>query len=158
MEKEPKDSQSLHDINMLKIEEIEPLISFTNDDIHSLKADEFVKFNEVQAPEQFIKLAEQENKNRKNKAVITGWQEQQKIDKWMRIIYAIIFLAVVISQLVVINIIVFKIGMKKLEFDQWVINIFFVSVFGEITGMMYIIVKYFFLPIGKEMIGLMKDV
>jgi hypothetical protein len=60
-------------------------------------------------------------------------------------------------QLLIINGIFVLIGMKILTYDQWTVNVFIVSVFGEIIGIILIIVRSLFTSTNKEMIELVKE-
>jgi len=103
-----------------------------------------------------IKIDQQNNNNYKIKTILSTWKEQQDADREMRKGYAIKLIWILAIQLLIINVDFFLIGLDILSYDQWVVNIFVASVFSEMAGMVLIIVKYLFVPFGKEMLDLVK--
>lgn len=131
--------------NMSSITEVSQYIETVKDDVQTLSVDDRVK------------IEQQNNNNYKVKTIVSSWEQQQNSDRFMRNGYAKVLMCVLAIQLLVINIIFVLIGVKVLFYEQWVINVFIISVFGEIASMVVIIVRYLFIPVGKDMINLIKD-
>lgn len=104
-----------------------------------------------------VKVARQNNEDLKIQTILGIWSKQHELERDQRGKYADWFKWVLVIQLIAINIAFFLIGRGCLYFDQWTVNIFIVSVFGEIMGIVLIIVKYLFTSTSKEMIELIKE-
>lgn len=105
----------------------------------------------------YLKYAKQVNENIKVNAVLSIWEKQQEAERNLRSRYAKLFILILAIQLLVINVIFVFIGAGALKYEQWTINIFILSVFGEIVGIVLIIVKNLFTSTNKEMIDLVKE-
>ncbi len=104
-----------------------------------------------------VKLAKQNNENTRTNTILTLWKEQQDAERNLRRKYANYFIWILAVQLLIINAIFVLIGYKILHYEQWTANLFIVSVFGEIVGIVLIIVKYLFTSTNKDMIELIKE-
>lgn len=104
-----------------------------------------------------LKLEKQKNENTRIHTILEIWKEQQNAERTLREKYANWFIWILISQLAVISVVFILVGCSMLKYEQWTINIFVFSVFGEIVGIVSIIVRYLFTSTSKEMIELIKD-
>ena len=107
--------------------------------------------------EERIKYEKQKNETTLINTILNVWEDQQNAERTLRKEYASCFIWVLALQLVVINVIFVLIGCNILKYEQWTANLFIVSVFGEIVGIVSIIVKYLFTSTNKEMIDLIKE-
>lgn len=76
--------------------------------------------------------------------IIQTWQTQHKADIDLRKSYARwLFILLVIETIAVFVVVIFK-GCKVLEFDEITFRVFIGSVYVQIVGTVYVIVKYLF--------------
>ena len=80
------------------------------------------------------------------------WSQQQDGDRKLRSIYAGVLIAILLVQIVAINIAFFQIGLGKLRVDHWTARVFIMSVFGELAAMVFFIVKYLFRATGDDLV------
>lgn len=104
-----------------------------------------------------ILIEKQKNESVRIKTILKVWEDQQNAERNLRKGYATCFMWLLAVQLVIINVVFVLIGCNILQYEQWTVNLFIVSVFGEIVGIVLIIVKYLFTSTNKEMIDLIKD-
>ncbi len=78
------------------------------------------------------------------KTVVAAWKDQQKEERTMRGNYARLLLWALFSQIFLVNIAFFLLGFGCLKVDEWTARVFIMAVFGEISGMVFFIVKYLF--------------
>lgn len=104
-----------------------------------------------------IRMAKQNNENIRIQTVLDVWRRQQDAERQLRKTYAGCFMWFLGAQLVVLNVIFALIGFGIVKYRQWTVNIFIISVFGEIISTIAIIVRNLFKTTGKEMIELIKE-
>lgn len=105
----------------------------------------------------YLKLRDAEDKRFKLKTVLDAWSLQQKEDREMRKRYATFFILILVAQIIFINIAFFFIGFGLINVKPTTLNIFIISVFGEIVSMTLVILKYLFPKTGAEIIRLFKN-
>ncbi|MCL6589990.1 MAG: hypothetical protein K6U80_08560 [Firmicutes bacterium] len=128
---EPKE-----DIKQIVTSDLFNSIKSVGSDIEAANPDKSVKIAETRDPEELYNII--------NRTILKNWDRKTNQDIDFQGIYAWILLGMLVFQVLAINVIVFGIGLKWLVFDKWVIDIFIVSVFGEVTGLALIIVNYLF--------------
>jgi len=101
----------------------------------------------------YINMQKQLDESYKIKVIIDAWKEQQEADRKLRDKYALWLIIFLGFQLIFISVLMVFIGLAKLEYDQWLIKIFISSVFAEIVGMVYVIVRYLFTPTNNSEIN-----
>lgn len=106
-----------------------------------------------------IALWKQKDLSTKITSVLETWEKQQKEERGLRKTYAYIFVTILMLQLVAINFAFLMLASGKISLDHWTIRIFIVSVFGEISGMTYVVLRYLFPPsTSDKMFDLIKEI
>ncbi|NDV63360.1 hypothetical protein G0Q06_12920 [Puniceicoccales bacterium CK1056] len=108
------------------------LISSIGDDVSSDDLDSF------------LAVSEENRKFEKLKQVLDSWSETEDQDRDLRKRYAGYLVIFLLIQLFVIDVGFFFIGFNIIDVSPWVANTFIVSSFAEISGMVYLIVRYLF--------------
>lgn len=71
--------------------------------------------------------------------------EDRRSDRGLKESYARWFIAILIGQLVAMNVIFVLVGVEKLAFaDEWVLRLFMSGTLAEVFGVIYVIAKYLF--------------
>jgi amino acid transporter len=104
-----------------------------------------------------ILLEKQKLESFRIQTILGIWKEQQDAERKLRKNYANYFIWILIFQLIIVSTIFILVGCSVLKYKQWVVHIFIISVFGEIIGLVSIIVRYLFTSTSKEMIDLVKE-
>ena len=73
---------------------------------------------------------------------------KEKYGKWI--------MAILVIEFIFMGGLLIAIGLGKLTFDEWVINAFIVTTFGQIMGVVYLIVKNLFSD-GNQIIDIIKE-
>lgn len=103
------------------------------------------------------KFKEIEDRSYKLKKILDAWERQHTEERKLRVTYAKYLLSAIFVQLVLVNLVLFLLGFGIIKLEQWMANIFVVSVFAEIVGMAHIILKYLFPKLGGEVLELLKS-
>lgn len=82
--------------------------------------------------------------------VLSIWTKEKQADRIMKIVLCASLGVLLVAQIVCINIIIFKIGLKSMEFDEWTIRLFITGVFAEIVALVKIIVNNLFPESGSK--------
>ena len=104
----------------------------------------------VEAPVQpaeldaYSKLKDLENRSYHLRTIVDAWGNQQTQDRKLRSGYSWWLAWVLSLQLCLVNVVFILIGTGNLHYERWVTNTFVISVFGEVTSLVLIIVKYLF--------------
>jgi len=91
-----------------------------------------------------IKVQEATDKSHKLHSLLYSWSTQQTQERRLRKLYAICFASFLGLQLIALNFAFFSIGSKTIVISEPQFNIFFGSMFGEITALVLIITRYLF--------------
>lgn len=89
-------------------------------------------------------------------SLIETWKSQQEANRKLKTKYGKWVMWLLFAEMIFISGILLAIGTGILNFDEWVINAFVVTVFGQIMGVVYIIVKNLFSD-GNEIIDIIKE-
>src|SRR5579872_2473933 len=92
----------------------------------------------------YSRLRDVEDKSYHLRTIVAAWSTQQEQDRVIRNAYSRWLAWTLSLQLVLVNTVFVLIGSGVLRFEAWVTNVFVVSVFGEVTGLVLIVVKYLF--------------
>ena len=85
-----------------------------------------------------------EDKSYKLHCVLDAWERQQTQERGLRMSYAKWLLVFLFVQSVAANAAFFLIGREWLVVEQWVAQTFIVGVFGEISAMSFVVIRYLF--------------
>lgn len=88
--------------------------------------------------------------------LVETWKEQQTADRDLKEKYGKWIMAILVIEFIFMGGLLIAIGLGKLTFDEWVINAFIVTTFGQITGVVYLIVKNLFSD-GNQIIDIIKE-
>lgn len=88
--------------------------------------------------------------------LVETWKEQQTADRDLKTKYGKWIMAILIIEFIFMSAILVLIGLGKLSFEEWVINAFIVTTFGQIMGVVYLIVKNLFSD-GNQIIDIIKE-
>ena len=66
---------------------------------------------------------------------------QDRKQRWW---FGWIFIAILVAQLVVVNVLMFRVGDDILDYSDYLFHIYLVGTFGEIVGIVWLIVRYVF--------------
>ncbi len=113
-------------------DELAPLVQFVGAPV---KPDDVKSYGEYQ---------EILNQSRRTRAIVESWEGQQNEERTLRRQYATWLMWAVTAQVVVANVAFFLIGFGNLAVPQWVASVFFGSVFAEVSGLAFLVVKYLF--------------
>jgi len=102
------------------------------------------------------RLREIEDKSLKVRTILQAWERQHKEERALRRTYAKYLLVALFVQVAFVNMFLIALGMGWFKVEQWVANIFVVSVFGEIAGCALIVVKYLFPKVGTELFSILE--
>jgi hypothetical protein len=97
-----------------------------------------------------------ENKSRKINTILRAWNAQQQQERDLRNSYAKTFIVIIVLQLAVINLVVVLVGLGCLFLPQWVFTTLVISVFGEISAMSMVIIKYLFPEMSNKLLDLLE--
>lgn len=89
-------------------------------------------------------------------SLIDTWKSQQEANRELKTKYGKWVMRLLFAEMLFISGILLAVGTGILNFDEWVINAFVVTVFGQIMGVVYIIVKNLFSD-GNEIIDIIKE-
>lgn len=73
--------------------------------------------------------------------VLAIWKKEKRTEQIMKIILSAVLGVILITQIICVNIIIFKIGDQSLKFEEWTIRVFIMGVFAEIVALVKIIVN-----------------
>ena len=113
-------------------DELAPLVQFVGAPVEP---------DDVQAYGEYQQIL---NQSRRTQAVVKSWERQQDEERMLRRQYAKWLMWAVTVQVVVANVAFFLIGSGDLAVPQWVASVFFGSVFAEVSGLAFLVVKYLF--------------
>ncbi|WP_195945927.1 hypothetical protein [Paraclostridium bifermentans] len=88
--------------------------------------------------------------------LVETWKEQQTADRDLKTKYGKWIMAILIIEFIFMSAILVLIGLGKLSFEEWVINAFIVTTFGQIMGVVYLIVKNLFSD-ANQIIDIIKE-
>ena len=66
---------------------------------------------------------------------------QDRKQRWW---FGWIFIAILVCQLVIVNVLMFQVGHDLLHYSNYLFHIYLVGTFGEIVGIVWLIVRYVF--------------
>ena len=89
-------------------------------------------------------------------SLVDTWQRQQEEDRKLKSKYGIWVMVLLLSEIIFLGIVFVFIGLGHLVFNELVINAFVLTVFGQIIGIVYIIVKNLFSD-GNQIIDIIKE-
>ncbi len=78
------------------------------------------------------------------RTVVAAWEKQQTEERNLRSRYAKWIVIVLFLQIAVINVAFFLIGIGWLDIEEWVASSFIVGALLEISGMIFVVVRYLF--------------
>ena len=87
--------------------------------------------------------------------IINTWQTQHSADIKLRKVYAACLFALLAIETVAVFVIVFLTGFKCMEFEEQTFRVFMGSVYVQIVGAIYVIIKYLF---SKDSHVILKDI
>ncbi len=88
--------------------------------------------------------------------LVETWKEQQTADRVLKEKYGKWIMWILALEFIFMSGILIFIGLGKLSFDEWVINAFIVTTFGQIMGVVYLIVNNLFSD-GNQIIDIIKE-
>lgn len=88
--------------------------------------------------------------------LVETWKEQQTADRVLKEKYGKWIMWILALEFIFMSGILIFIGLGKLHFDEWVINAFIVTTFGQIMGVVYLIVNNLFSD-GNQIIDIIKE-
>jgi hypothetical protein len=105
----------------------------------------------------YAKLQHVRDQSHRVRTIVNAWKKQQNQDRTMRGRYALALIIALLAQAIVINVIFILIGDGKLTYEPWTARIFIMAVFGELSSMVFFIVKYLFRPTADRVLELASD-
>ncbi|MGL4914283.1 MAG: hypothetical protein ACRC3Y_17820 [Romboutsia sp.] len=88
--------------------------------------------------------------------LVETWKEQQTADRVLKEKYGKWIMWILALEFIFMSGILIFIGLGKLHFDEWVINAFIITTFGQIMGVVYLIVNNLFSD-GNQIIDIIKE-
>ena len=88
--------------------------------------------------------------------LVETWKDQQTADRVLKEKYGKWIMWILALEFIFMSGILIFIGSGKLSFDEWVINAFIVTTFGQIMGVVYLIVNNLFSD-GNQIIDIIKE-
>jgi len=85
--------------------------------------------------------------------VLQAWERQHTEERAMRQKYARWLLVGMLIQMALVNFAFFAIGWGWITVSPWVANSFILAVFGEISGMVLLVVKYLFPKVSSDVLA-----
>ncbi|WP_295156306.1 hypothetical protein [Selenomonas sp. AE3005] len=76
--------------------------------------------------------------------IINTWQTKHSADIELRKVYAKWLFVLLVIETVAVFVIVFITGFKRMEFDEWTFRVFIGSVYAQIVGAVYVMIRYLF--------------
>ena len=76
--------------------------------------------------------------------IINTWQSQHGADIKLRKDYAMWLFALLAIETITVFVIVFLTGYKRMEFEEWTFRVFIGSVYAQIVGAVYVMIRYLF--------------
>jgi hypothetical protein len=80
------------------------------------------------------------------RTIVNAWKLQQTQERGLREKYAFTLIVSFIVQAALINVVFLLVGMEWIKYDPGVAKAFILAVFGELSAMVFFIVKYLFRP------------
>ena len=91
-----------------------------------------------------IKMREATDKSYKIRRLIDSWAIQQSQERKLRKLYAVCFICFLAVQLFFMIVAFFLIGCQVIVVSDLQFNTFFISSFGEIISLVFVVTKYLF--------------
>ena len=91
-----------------------------------------------------IKVQEASNRSYVITNTLKEWGKQQNEERKLRKLYSICFIVILSFQILAMNSVLILLASNVLNLDQNQFNVFFISMFGEITALVLIITRYLF--------------
>lgn len=88
--------------------------------------------------------------------LVETWKVQQEADRSLKTKYGKWIMLILALEFIFMSGILVFIGLGKLHFEEWVINAFIVTTFGQIMGVVYLIVNNLFSD-GNQIIDIIKE-
>ena len=104
----------------------------------------------------YTRLRDVEDRSHRVRTILAAWSNQQQHDREMRQRYASWLAWIMSAQLLVLNVAFILVGIGTLRLDKWTVNLFVVSVFGEIVALTVIVVKYLFPTTSDKLLDLLR--
>lgn len=101
-------------------------------------------------------VREIEDKSFKVRTVMGAWEGQQREERQLRRGYAKWLLIALLAQMFVVDIAFFLIGWSVITVDRWVAEAFILGVFGQVSAMTLIVIKYLFPETGSQILSLIE--
>lgn len=99
-------------------------------------------------------VSEEERQNIKSNneylEVLSIWKKEKRTDQIMKIALSGFLGLMLLGQIIYINVIIFKIGLKKMDFNEWTIRLYITGVFVEIVALVKIVVQNLFPANGSK--------
>lgn len=92
----------------------------------------------------YARLIEIEDTSYTTRTILGAWEKQQTEERALRRTYAKWLLAALFVQIVIINLLFVLLGLGLLSVQKWVATSFIVSVFAEVSSMLFVVVRYLF--------------
>jgi hypothetical protein len=93
------------------------------------------------------------DRSAKLRTILAAWERQHTEERQMRQRYARWLLVGMFIQMALVNFAFFAIGWGWIQVSQWVATSFILAVFGEISGMVFFIVKYLFPKVSSDVLA-----
>lgn len=84
------------------------------------------------------------DKSLRMRTMLDAWREQQGHERRLRSLYAALLVMVLFAQVCMANAAFLLIGYQRIVVSPWVADVFFLGVFGQITSMIFLILRYLF--------------
>lgn len=98
------------------------------------------------------KLRDIEDRSHRLRTIVKAWKDQRTQDRALRQKYAHWLIVGMAAQAVAVNAVFVAIGTGRMAVEEWTARIFIIAVFGEIAGMVLLVVKYLFTPASESIL------
>ncbi len=106
----------------------------------------------------FAHIKEIEDRSVRNTIILNTWQTQQSEERKLRKTFAWGFLILLFLQVLFMGVVLLLLGNGTILLEKWVVNTFIISVFTEITGMTWVILRYLFDNDHKNVLTLLSKI
>lgn len=76
--------------------------------------------------------------------IMKMWEKEKKMERFLKYIFSGVIGVLLIVQIIILNVLLFNIGAKKFQFDEWTLRLFITGVFAEIVALIKIIITNLF--------------
>lgn len=92
----------------------------------------------------YTQIQAADDQSYKIRTVIDTWKEQQKEERNMRRNIAYFIMGALFIEIIVGNVILFLLGVEKLNLSEWVSNVFYVGMYTQVVAIATIVVRNLF--------------